>query len=133
MPGAQDQVDSSDLNRRIQIQQNQYSFDAQNNRIDNWTTVYTCWANISNPAKGKGLYRKFLYGQLYPQLTTIIQIRFQQSVAIGAGDLNNKPMRVLYPAHGVNHIYQILGVENPNEANISLWLLCQENQAQAVN
>ena len=38
-----------------------------------------------------------------------------------------------YPAHGINHIYQILGVENTLEANVSIWLLCQENQAQAVN
>lgn len=127
MPGVQDVVDSSDLNRRIQIQQNTPVLNTQGGSTDNWQTIYMCWANIQNPQHGKGLFRKFLFSQLYPQLTTIIQIRFQKTVTIDA------TKRVLYPAHGVNHIYQILGVENPAEANVSMWILCQEEQAQAVN
>lgn len=128
MAGAKDTLDSSDLNRRIQIQAiTGQTPDGQGGFVDTWTTVYTCWANIQNFPHGRGLFRKFLFAQLYPQMNTTIQIRFQMSVAIDA------TMRVLYPAHGVNHTYQILGVENPLEANVSLWLLCQENQAQPVN
>ena len=92
-----------------------------------WETVYTCWANIQNFPHGRGLFRRFLFQQLFPQVTTAIQIRFQKSLLIDA------TMRVLYPAHGINHIYQILGVENPLEANVSLWLMCREDQAQAIN
>lgn len=132
MAGAKDTVDSSDLNRRIQIQQVTLTDNGSGGFTETWATIYTCWANIQNFPHGKGLFRRFLLGQLYPQMNTTIQIRFQQSVLIGV-TANNKAMRVLYPAHGVNHIYQILGVENPLEANVSLWLLCQENQAQPVN
>ena len=127
MPGVADSVDSSDLNRRIQIQQNTPTKNAQNGLVDNWATIYTCWASMQNFPHGRGLFRKFLFSQLYPQMNTTIQIRFQKTVTI------DDTMRVLYVAHGVNHIYQILGVENPLEANVSLWLLCQEEQAQAVN
>jgi SPP1 family predicted phage head-tail adaptor len=127
MAGSKDTVDSSDLNRRIQIQQVTLTDNGEGGFNETWNTVYTCWANIQNFPHGKGLFRRFLLGQLYPQMNTTIQIRFQQSVQI------TDQMRVLYPAHGVNHIYQILGVENPLEANVSIWLLCQENQAQPVN
>jgi len=127
MPGVADSVDSSDMNRRIQIQQNTPTKNAQNGLVDNWATIYTCWASVQNFPHGRGLFRKFLFSQLYPQMNTTIKIRFQKTVTI------DDTMRVLYPAHGVNHIYQILGVENPLEANVSLWLLCQEEQAQAVN
>jgi SPP1 family predicted phage head-tail adaptor len=127
MAGSKDTIDSSDLTRRIQIQQVTRTDNGSGGFTETWNTVYTCWANIQNFPHGKGLFRRFLLGQLYPQMNTTIQIRFQQSVQI------TDQMRVLYPAHGVNHIYQILGVENPLEANVSLWLLCQENQAQPVN
>ncbi|SRR5579884_2075135 len=133
MPGAKDQISSSDLNRRIQIQQNQYTWVDQNNRQDNWQTIYTCWANFVDRSMGRGMGKVYRYFQLYPEADRAMQIRFQKSVAVGAGDLNNKPMRVLYSAHGVNHVYQLLGVENPNEANVSLWLICHEVQAQVVN
>lgn len=127
MAGSKDTVDSSDLNRRIQIQQVTLTDNGEGGFNETWNTVYTCWANIQNFPHGRGLFRRFLLGQLYPQMNTTIQIRFQQSVVI------DHTMQVLYPAHGVNHIYQILGVENPLEANVSIWLLCQENQAQPVN
>jgi SPP1 family predicted phage head-tail adaptor len=128
MPGTKDTANGADFNRRIQIQAPSSSDDGQGGSSPtSWNTVYTCWANIENFPHGRGLFRKFLFQQLYPQMTTTIQIRFQKSVAI------DPTMRVLYQAHGVNHIYQILGIENPMEANVSMWLLCMENQAKAVN
>lgn len=122
-----DTVASHDFTRRIQIQQAVKSDNGEGGFNITWQTIYTCWANIQNFAHGKGLFRRFLFSQLYPQVTTTIQIRFQKSVLIDA------TMQVLYPAHGINHTYQILGVENPEEANVSIWLLCQENQAKAIN
>jgi SPP1 family predicted phage head-tail adaptor len=127
MAGSKDTVDSSDLNRRIQVQHVTLTDNGEGGFNETWNTVYTCWANIQNFPHGRGLFRRFLLGQLYPQMNTTIQIRYQTSIQI------NDQMRVLYPAHGVNHLYQILGVENPLEANVSIWLLCQENQAQPVN
>lgn len=130
-----DVVASQDFNRRIQIQQAAKTDNGQGGFETTWETIYTCWANIQNFAHGKGLFRKFLFSQLYPQVTTTIQIRFQKSVFIGVvnGVANQTELRVLYPAHGVNHIYQIIGAENPEEANVSIWLMCQENQAQPIN
>lgn len=127
MPGTRDSVDASDLNRRIQIQSLARTANGDGTFAETWTTIYTCWANIQNPAKGRGLVRQFVVSHLSWNLTTIIQIRFQKTTVITDG------MRVYYPAHGVNHIYKIMGIENPNEANVSMWLLCQEIQAQAVN
>ncbi len=127
MSGVKDTVNGADFNRRIQIQVNTPTQNSQGGLVDNWATVYTCWASMENFPRGRGLFRKFLFAQLYPQMNTTIQIRFQKTVVI------TDAMRVLYPAHGVNHYYQILGVENPMEANVSMWLLCQEEQAQAVN
>src|SRR5579885_2351413 len=121
-----DTVASHDFTRRIQIQQAIKTPDGQGGFAVTWETVYTCWANIQNFPHGRGLFRRFLFQQLFPQVTTAIQIRFQKSLLIDA------TMRVLYPAHGINHIYQILGVENPLEANVSLWLMCREDQAQAI-
>lgn len=122
-----DAVASHDFTRRIQIQKATRVDDGQGGATETWETIYTCWANIENFPHGKGLFRKFMFAQLFPQLTTTIQIRFQRSVLIDA------TMRVLYPAHGINHLYQIIGVENPLEANVSIWLMCREDQAQAIN
>lgn len=130
MAGAKDILDSSDLNRRIQIQAVTSELPdpgGEGGFIDDWTTIYSCWANIQNFPHGRGLFRKFLFSQLYPQMTTTIQIRYQRSILIDV------TLRVLYVAHGVNHVYQVLGIENPLEANVSLWLLCREDQALPVN
>lgn len=135
MPGVQDQVDSSDLNRRITIQAPVTDTDsatiAQGGGYGPnpaaWSDVYPCWASMQNPPRGRGLSRAYRFLQLYPTATMIVQIRFQTSVAIDA------TMRVAYVAHGITHYYQIIGVENPMEANVSLYLMCTEYQAKAVN
>lgn len=120
-------VSANDLNRRITFQ--------QKTDVDNglgadpvWNDVYTCSAKKENFPHGRGLFRAFVYAQLYPQVTTTFQIRFQRSVQI---DINT--MRVKYSAHGTDHFYQIMGIENPDEANAFMFLLCREDQAKAVN
>lgn len=124
-----DSVSAAQFNRRIQIQAPVYtpSSDPEGGQATTWNTVYTCFADIQDFPHGRFLYRKFEYGQLYPQANTTIQIRYQKSVAIDA------TMRVLFPWEGVNHLFKILGVENPTRANVSMYLLCQEDQAQAPN
>lgn len=122
-----DSVNTANFNRRIAIQQKPRVDDGSGGDIGTWATIYSCWADIQNFPHGKGLFRKYLFMQLYPQMTAVIQIRFQKSVQIDA------TMRIEYIAHGVTHHYKILGVENPYEANVSMYILCMEDQAKAVN
>ena len=123
-----DSVSTGQFDRRISIQSYTRVDDGQGGSSDGtWSTIYACFADMQNPLHGRGLYRKFMFAQLYPQASMIIQIRFQKTIPIDA------TMRVQYVAHGVTHLYQILGVENPNEANVSLYLLCTEYQAKTPN
>lgn len=122
-----DHVATGQFDRKIAIQARTRVDDGSGGDTGSWNTVYTCFADLQNYPHGRGLFRKYLFAQLYPQMTTVIQIRFQKSVVIDA------TMRVEYVMHGQTHHYKILGVENPAEANVSLFLLCQEDQAQPVN
>lgn len=124
---AKDAVSTGQFDRKISIQSYTRVDDGQGGSSGSWGNVYTCFADMQNPMHGRGLYRKYLYAQLYPQATMIIQIRFQKTVPIDA------TMRVQYIAHGVTHLYQVVGVENPNEANVSMYLLCVEYQAKTPN
>lgn len=121
-----DQVSPSQFNRRISILAPTIGADAQG-ITTTYSVVYNCAADKQNMMHGRGLYRKLMYQQLYPQTTVIFQIRWQASVKIDA------TMKVQEIAHGQTHLYKITGVENPNEANVSLYLLCMEDQAKAVN
>src|SRR6266849_1255077 len=120
MPGVKDRVSGADFNRRIQLQSDMLTQAGDGTSTDSWTTVYTCWANIQFPPHGRGLTRLMQFGQLYWNVNAIIQIRFQKTVVI------TDKMRILYPAHGINRIFKIIGIENTLEANVSIWLLCQE-------
>jgi SPP1 family predicted phage head-tail adaptor len=122
-----DKVQSFQFNRRITIQANTPTHDASGTKIDNWTDVYSCWADIQNYPHGRQLTRLYHFSQFYPNVTLMIAIRFQKSVVIDV------TKRVKYTAHRIDHFYSIEGVENPNEANVSLFLLCSEPSAKAVN
>jgi hypothetical protein len=126
MPGVKDQTDGSDYSRRIAIQAVTYT-QVGRGKSETWNTVYSCWANKADFPHGRGLSKAFKFSQLYPTANTTFQIRFQLSTPL------DDTMRVQYIAHGVTHIYQILGIENPNEANVSLWLMCQEQQVKSEN
>lgn len=122
-----DKVQSFQFNRRITIQSNTPTPSANGTPIDNWTDEYTCWADIQNFPHGRGLTRLYHFSQFYPNVSVMIAIRFQTSAKIDA------TRRVKYVAHGTTHYYQIVGVENPNEANVSLFLLCSESPAKGMN
>jgi|SRR5579862_9563 len=128
-----DKVATFQFNRKIVIQKPTAGVDDDQggglgpSAASEYVDYYTCFADIQNQPHGRGLFRKFLLQQLYPQLTTIIQIRYQQTFPIDA------TCQVKYIAHGIMHIYKILGIENTAEANISMYLLCREDQAKAVN
>lgn len=122
-----DNVIAGQFDRQIQIQSKPRVDDGSGGDIGTWQTIYTCMADMQNMPHGRGLFRKYMFMQLYPQTTTVIQIRFQLDVVIDAA------MRVQYVAHGITHYYKIIGVENPTEANYSMFIMCIEDQAKAVN
>ena len=122
-----DNVTSQQFDRRISIQAPTRTSDGQGGETVVWNTVYTCWADIQNFPHGRGLFRHFMAQQLYPQVNTIIAIRYQADYHVDA------TMRIVYVKGPLTHPYQILGIENPSEANVSLLFYCQENQAMGFN
>ncbi len=123
-------ITSSTANRRIQIQKNTPVTNSDGTQSDNWQTVYTCWSKVRYYPQTRtgGLARQFANAEEYWLTGIIFTIRFQKQVVITPA-----MMRVLYPAHGINHVYPIIGIQNTDEANKDMWILCQETQAQAVN
>lgn len=122
-----DRVSAGQFDRQIQIQSYTRVDDGAGGSTGTWNTIYTCMADIQNQPHGKGLFRRYTFMQLYPEMTLVVQIRFQLDVLLDA------TMRIQYTAHNVTHTYQIIGVENPTEANYSMYLLCKEYQAKTVN
>ncbi len=123
-------ITSSTANRRIQIQKNTPVTNSDGTQSDSWQTVYSCWSKVRYYPQTRtgGLARQFANAEEFWSVAVIFTIRFQTQVVITPAK-----MRVLYPAHGINHVYPIIGIQNTDEANKDMWLLCQETQAQAVN
>src|SRR5258708_28633459 len=123
----QDTVNASALDRRLTIQTQSKVADNMGGFTVTWQDAYTCACKKENFPHGRGLFRTFVYSQLYPKVTATFQIRYQRTFTIDAS------MRVKYQTHGIDHFYQIMGIENEGDDNASLYLLCQEEQAKAVN
>ena len=123
-------VSSSKLNRRIQIQKNTPVANSDGTQSDSWQTIYTCWAQVRYfpQTRTGGVARTFAFGEQFWDIAVTFKIRWQASVVITPAN-----MRVYYPSHGINHVYPIIGIQNTDEANKDMWILCQETQAQAVN
>jgi SPP1 family predicted phage head-tail adaptor len=123
-------VTASEMNRRIQIQKNTPITNSDGTQSPNWQTVYTCWAKVRYfpQTRTAGAARTPAFSEEFWSIGVTFKIRFQTQVAI-----TPQNMRVLYPSHGINHVYPIIGIQNTDEANKDMWLLCQETQAQAVN
>lgn len=119
-----DSVSASQFNKRITIQNPVDTDDGQGGATRTWNNLYFCWADIQNFPHGRYLARRWFAQQLYPTLQVIVQIRWQPNIQIDA------TMRILFVKGLKTHIYQILGDENPNEANVSLILYCMELQAK---
>lgn len=125
---AKDSLTIGQFNRRVQIQSMALISDGQGGNTENWTTFYSPLADIQNYPHGRGLFRKWFAEELYPEANTIIQIRYAPKLNINAS------MRILSNEDGINHIYLIVGPPvNLNRANISIYIACQEIQAQGVN
>lgn len=125
---AKDSITTGQLTRRVQIQSLTLTPDGQAGNTESWTTIYSPLADIQNYPHGRGLFRKWFAMQLYPEANTIIQIRYVPKLNINAS------MRILSDENGLTHTYLIVGPPvNLNRANVSIYIPCQEIQAQGVN
>lgn len=113
-------------NRPITIIQPRIDDDAQGEggARQTWLIYYKCFASIESFARGRGILRPYFDGQLYPEQLRIIAIRWQSSFPVDA------TMRVQHTQGNKLHEYQIIGVDNLQEANVEIILLCQELQAK---
>ncbi len=111
-----DRLDAGYFNRPIQFQSAQTSPDGSGGSTSTgWTTVYKCFAHIDNFTGSGSLLRRtvrrpFMYMQLYPEMDSLVSIRYQASVAL------TPAMTVLYRSRR----YQILGITIPHEEQVTI-------------
>ena len=91
-----------------------------------WTALYTCWANLQSFPRGRQLVRPYFALQLYPMATKLISIRWMKDFEIDAS------MRIQYIKSDKTHIYQILGVDNIEEANVELLCIAPNGRQEGV-
>lgn len=119
-----DSVSASQFNKRITIQNPVDTDDGQGGSSRTWNNLYSPMADIQYFPHGRYLARRWFAQQLYPTLNVIVQIRWQPAIQLDAS------MRVLFVKGLKTHVYQVLGIENVNEANVSLMMYCEELQAK---
>jgi SPP1 family predicted phage head-tail adaptor len=109
---------TSQLNRRISIQNQSSTQDGAGQPIQSWTTVYTCWADI-DILHGQLIYNT---GDFVSKATQIITIRFTSSQVFSSGQ------RIVYTetTTGVVHTYEIQSILNPAQGNVWLQFLAYE-------
>jgi head-tail adaptor len=111
-----DHLDAGYFNKPIQIQTAQLTPDGSGGEIaTGWTTVYKCFAHIDNFAASgtalrRAIRRPFLYMQLYPEMDSLISIRYQASIQL------TPAMTILYKSRR----YQILGLNIPHEELVTI-------------
>src|SRR6266513_3527451 len=111
-----DRLDAGYFNRPIQFQSAQTSPDGSGGSTSTvWKTVYKSFAHIDNFNGSGSLLRRtvrrpFMYMQLYPEMDSLVSIRYQASVAL------TPAMTVLYRSRR----YQILGITIPHEEQVTI-------------
>ena len=123
MPFAKAQTKAVKYDRPITIQTPTIADDGQGGSTTTWSTYYKCFASIESFARGRGMIRPFFAGQLYPEHSRLIAVRWQTSFPI------DDTMRIVSVIAGKQHIFQIPGVDNFQAANVEIVMLCQELRA----
>jgi head-tail adaptor len=119
------QFKAQSYNRQITFQKPvDANTDTQGGEAITWTALYTCWCNLQSLPRGRQLVRPYFALQLYPMATKLISIRWMSDFEIDA------TLRIQYIKSDKTHIYQILGVDNIEEANVELLMYCTEWQAR---
>jgi SPP1 family predicted phage head-tail adaptor len=103
----------------VTIQQDTGTADSQGGHTPNWTTV-TGLSHVPVEFLTLNGYQLFNIKQLYPKAHIKLKMRYRGSVAVRSG------MRAVYG----NHIYDIQGAENSDQANDTIILYCDELQAK---
>ncbi len=98
------------LRHRIVIQENRVSRDSFGAEISEWIQFAVVWAEVS-PISGREYVS---FKQINAEITTKITIRYLAGVTT--------EMRVLFK----DRVFEIDSVINPEERNISLFLMCKE-------
>ena len=111
-------MDIGKLNRRIQIQSQTPSQDAAGQELQSWSTIYTCWAEITIQ-KSQLIYST---AEFISKVVTRVTMRWTSSVVI------NPSMRIVYTeaTTGVVHTYEIQAVLNTDQRNRELILMAYE-------
>jgi SPP1 family predicted phage head-tail adaptor len=114
-------LDPGRFNRRIQIQQQATTPGPLGQPSSTWTTIYTCWANITE-VRAQLLYQT---SEFVEKVTRKITIRWTSSVVIQPN------MRIVFAqtTPAVTHIYNIESIVDPSESHEQLQLFCYELNA----
>lgn len=105
---------AGERNRSIKIQEQSGGQDAAGQYLDDWATVWPCWARIRGITTKT--QQKFSAAGFTAQLSHMVSIMFPRSVVV------RSKMRVLYGAR----VFEILYVEDPDEGRVQLDLYCME-------
>ncbi len=106
------------LNRRIAIQSQSSVQDEYGQPRQTWTTVYSCWAEIS--VQNSQLINAT--AEFIAKVTHRIILRYSSSVVIAA----NQRVVYIQPTTNVTHTYNIETVMNTVQANKEIVLLAYE-------
>jgi len=123
-----DHLDAGYFNKPIQFQTRTLTPDGSGgDTAGAWATVYRCFAHIDNFANSgtaikRAIRRPFLYMQLYPEMDSLVSIRYQASTKLTVD------MTVLYKSRR----YQILGLNIPHEELVTILVPVVLYQAQGT-
>lgn len=104
-------MEAGKLRHKVIIQKFTTAKDSYGEDIKTWATYHTCFASIS-PLVGKEYYDS---QQIIPEVDNKIVIRYKSGIA--------PTMRVVWGSR----TYEIRSVVNPDERNVMLEFLAQEN------
>jgi SPP1 family predicted phage head-tail adaptor len=105
-------MDVGSLRHRVTLQTPTSAADGDGGYTDTWATLVTVWASVV-PATARDLERA-VAGTVQSSATHLVTIRYLAGVTTKT--------RVLFGTRTL----QVTGVQNPEERNISLVLVCQE-------
>ena len=108
-------IEIGQLRSRVSIQAPGGTQDAGGQPLQTWTTVYQCWARIGD-ATARELANADLVSS---QVTHSVTIRWP-----GATPLLSPGMRVQYVGVAGTQTYIVQAIQNPEQRNILLKLLC---------
>lgn len=106
-----------ELNRRVKVERPTSTLDGYGAEIKAWVEVGTYWAKVETLSGREAVNAK----QIKAEVTHKVTMRYIRSGVPGV-PLINPSQRINY----FNRVFNILWLVNPDEANVELWVYCQE-------